>query len=78
MVLGKPLPGKDREALRVVSEQVERVRRTTGLSLAQVLQGEDELIVISAWRTAKVPTPTASSLKTSSSGSHLCWPRRRK
>ena len=53
MVLGKPLPGKDREALRVVSEQVERVRRTTGLSLAQVLQGDDELIVISAWRTAK-------------------------
>ena len=37
----------------MVSEQVERVRRTTGLSLAQVLQGEDELIVISAWRTAK-------------------------
>ena len=53
MVLGKPLPGKGAEALRVVSEQVERVRRTTGLSLAQVLQGEDELIVISAWRTAK-------------------------
>jgi quinol monooxygenase YgiN len=53
VVLGTPLPGKGAEALRVVSEQVERVRRTTGLSLAQVLQGEDELIVISAWRTAK-------------------------
>jgi quinol monooxygenase YgiN len=53
VVLGKPLPGKDGEALRVVSEQVERVHRTTGLSMAQVLQGEDELIVISAWRTAK-------------------------
>jgi hypothetical protein len=64
--------------LGVVSEQVERVHRTTGLSLAQILQGEDDLIVISAWRTAKDLRAYASSLKTSLSGSHRCWSRRRK
>jgi quinol monooxygenase YgiN len=41
------------DALHVVGEQVERVRRTSGLMLVQVLQGEGELIAISSWRTAK-------------------------
>jgi quinol monooxygenase YgiN len=53
VVLARPLPGKAAEALQVVSEQVERVRRTSGLMLVQVLQGETELIAISSWRTAK-------------------------
>jgi len=32
---------------------VELVRRTTGLLLVQVLQGEDEILAISSWRSAK-------------------------
>lgn len=34
-------------------EQTERVRRTTGLLLVQVLQGEDEVLAFSSWRSAK-------------------------
>jgi quinol monooxygenase YgiN len=29
------------------------VRRTTGMLLVQVLQGEDEILIISSWRSAK-------------------------
>ena len=29
------------------------MRRTTGMLLVQVLQGEDEILVISSWRSAK-------------------------
>jgi quinol monooxygenase YgiN len=50
---GQPLPGKAAEALAVVREQVERAVRTTGLLLVQVLQGEDEILAISSWRSAK-------------------------
>jgi hypothetical protein len=32
---------------------VELVRRTTGMVLVQVLQGDDEILVISSWRSAK-------------------------
>ncbi len=50
---GRPLPGKAAQALEVVRDQVERVRRTTGMLLVQVLQGEDEILAISSWRSAK-------------------------
>jgi quinol monooxygenase YgiN len=41
------------DALDVIRQQVEFVRRTTGMLLVQVLQGEDEILVISSWRSAK-------------------------
>ena len=39
--------------LDVIRRQVELVRRTTGILLVQVLQGEGEILVISSWRSAK-------------------------
>ena len=53
MLRVKPLSGRTAEALQLVSEQVELVRRTSGLMLVQVLQSEDELMAVSSWRTAK-------------------------
>ena len=37
----------------VIRRQVELVRRTTGMLLVQVLQGDDEILVISSWKSAR-------------------------
>lgn len=50
---GRPLPGRAAEAVAVLREQAERVSRTTGLLLVQVLEGDEEIMAISSWRSAK-------------------------
>jgi quinol monooxygenase YgiN len=50
---GQALPGKAAEALEVIRQQVGLVRRTTGMLLVQVLQGDGEILIISSWRSAK-------------------------
>jgi len=50
---GKAQPGRVAEVLEVVAQQVEKVKKAKGFLFVQVLQGGDEIIAVSSWRTAK-------------------------
>ena len=49
----KVQPGKMEQALAIFSQQMEKVKSTSGFLLAQALQSGDDLQVVSSWRTEK-------------------------
>ena len=49
----KVQPGKMEQALTIFSQQMEKVKSTSGFLLAQALQSGDDLQVVSSWRTEK-------------------------
>jgi heme-degrading monooxygenase HmoA len=49
----KVQPGKMEQALAIFSQQMEKVKSTSGFLLAQAMQNEDDLLVVSSWRTEK-------------------------
>ena len=53
VLVGKIQPGKEAEALRVLEQKVEAIRKATRLLFVQVLQSDDEIMVMSSWKTAK-------------------------
>jgi heme-degrading monooxygenase HmoA len=50
---GRTHSGKITEAIELVAEQIEKVKRTGGFMFVQALQSEDDLLVVSSWRTEK-------------------------
>lgn len=49
----KVQPGKMEQALAIFSQQMEKVKSTSGFLLAQAMQSGDDLLVVSSWRTEK-------------------------
>ena len=49
----KVQPGKMEQALAIFSQQMEKVKSTSGFLLAQAMQDGDDLLVVSSWRTEK-------------------------
>ena len=49
----KVQPGKMEQALAIFSEQMGRVKNTSGFLLAQAMQEGDDLMVVSSWRNEK-------------------------
>jgi len=49
----KVQPGKMEQALAIFSEQMEKVKNTSGFLLAQAMQEGDDLMVVSSWRNEK-------------------------
>ncbi len=50
---GKLLPNRGAEAVKIVKEQVNKVKEARGFQFAQALQGEDDFIVVSSWQSEK-------------------------
>ena len=46
-------PGKMEQALAIISQQVEKVKSTGGFLFAQAMQSDDDILVVSSWRTEK-------------------------
>jgi quinol monooxygenase YgiN len=49
----KVQPGKMEQALAIFSQQMEKVKSTSGFLLAQAMQNGDDLMVVSSWRAEK-------------------------
>ncbi len=49
----KVQPGKMEQALAIFSQQMEKVKSTSGFLLAQAMQDGEDLLVVSSWRSEK-------------------------
>jgi quinol monooxygenase YgiN len=49
----KAQSGKMEPVLAIIAQQVEKVKSTGGFLFAQAMQSDDDLLVVSSWRTEK-------------------------
>ena len=49
----KVQPGKMEPVLALISQQVEKVKSTSGFLFAQAMQSGDDLLIVSSWRSEK-------------------------